>query len=120
LVSGAEFGLSEINNNLVDYAGELERYVIVLAHRCSSVFPDVECLVRRNTERDGSRQSAVGSFFSVHHQRDETAFANTATVIFEINRDGVFAGRQAVLGGKSGAIDAHEAVVKDRSALQQV
>ncbi len=74
LVLGAEFGFPEINNNLVNYAGELGRWAMVLTHLCSGVFADVERFVC-GIGTGWFAQSAFDNFFSVHRQREKTAFA---------------------------------------------
>jgi hypothetical protein len=40
--------------NFVERARKLERHLVILAHGCAGVFAKVECLVRRDTKRNGA------------------------------------------------------------------
>jgi hypothetical protein len=58
----SECGLSEPDHHLIELAGELERHMVVFADGCPSIFTNVEGLVRRNAERNSSRQ-LLSTFF---------------------------------------------------------
>src|SRR5579871_4067561 len=98
LVLWAKVCGTEIDNDFVQGACELERHLVVFADRCSGVFADVEGLIYRGAERNRSAQSAARGFLAINAQCHKAAFADAASVIFEVDSDGVLAGPQRVLG----------------------
>ncbi len=62
-------------------AGESEWHlvVIVLYHRRSRVFTDIECLVERDTGRYCPGDTALGNLLSIHKQNTCCTFANRRT-----------------------------------------
>jgi hypothetical protein len=91
LVLGTERGVCQLDGDFLQVAGEFERHLIILADRRTGVFADVQRLIRRDAERNGSLDPALGHLPSVHRQRRGAAFAQAAAVIIEVNQDGVFA-----------------------------
>jgi hypothetical protein len=50
LVFWAERGFAERDHNLVEHASELKRHMLIFADGSTSVFADIEGLIRRNAE----------------------------------------------------------------------
>src|SRR6266436_5767211 len=65
----AECGVCQLDCDFLQVAGKLERYLIILADWCAGVFADVQCLIRRDSERNCTFDPALGHLPSVHHQR---------------------------------------------------
>src|SRR5271166_5039244 len=116
----SECGLSEPDHHLIQLARKLEWHMVVFAYGCTGIFTNVEGLVRRDAERNSSRQLLFGNFLSVYGQRSESTLANPTTVVLEIKVDGVFPGSQSFLALNRGPFNTHQVVVEDGLAFEQV
>lgn len=65
LVFGVELCFLEVDDNFVQRAGEFEGHLVVFADWCTGVFAEVKRLVRRDAERDGARDFAIGDYLAV-------------------------------------------------------
>jgi hypothetical protein len=63
----SERGVCQLDGDLFQIASELERHLIILADWRVSVFADVQCLIRRNAERNGALDPALGYQPPVDH-----------------------------------------------------
>ncbi len=61
IIAGREAALAEFDHDLVELAGEVEWHLglVILDDRRAGVFADVQRLVRRNAEGDGSLNPAL-------------------------------------------------------------
>ena len=87
----------ELEGQLVDLAGELERRVVAIFHQRdpgARVLADVEGFVLRERDRGGVFHGIPGHFLAVHGQHARASLAQTRTVGLEVEDDGVLAGFQ--------------------------
>src|SRR5690349_12202916 len=119
---------SELERQLVDLAGELERQLVAVVHAGAGINADVEGLVDRHDERDRVRDRLAGNLLAVNGQHAAAALAIAGPVIFEIERDGVLARleRRAQpvprtdAGFPAVSFQVQHVVYEDRLALQQI
>src|SRR5947207_2582228 len=83
---------SELDRQLVDRAGELERQPVAVVHTRAGVHADVECFVKGHGQRYGVLDRLAIQLLPVHREHAGAAFAWAGTVVFEVEHDGVFAG----------------------------
>lgn len=57
---------TEVDDDFLDLAGELERNVVVLAHRRASVLADVEGFIQRETNGHGATDATFGNLLAIH------------------------------------------------------
>src|SRR4029450_4275181 len=77
----------ELEGQLVDLAGELERDIVAILHHRdpgTGVLADVERFVLWERDRDSVFQGLFGYFLSVHGQDARAALAPTCTVGVEV------------------------------------
>ena len=86
-------------------------------YRC---LPEIKRLVRRDAERDGARDFAIGDYLAVYEERGGAAFADAGAIEAEIDDDSLLSGRELVRGGDGSALDADEVVVKSQLAREEV
>ena len=95
MVVSAQFRFAEVDDYLLDLAGELERHVIVCTHRRSGVFTDIETFVERETTRDRLFDAGLSDLLAVHREGSCSALADSAAIVLEVQNNGVLAGRGA-------------------------
>lgn len=88
MVFRVELCFAELDDNFVHRAGEFERR-LVFAHRCTGVFAEAQRLVRRDAKRDGARVFTFDDCLAVCEERGGAAFAESGSVIVEIDDDGL-------------------------------
>ena len=66
--------------------GERHSAVIFFKNRSPGVLPDVESFIKRETNTDGLRNSALGDLLFIDQQRCCRALADAAAVIGELTR----------------------------------
>src|SRR5579862_6244853 len=87
----------ELESELVDLAGELERNVVAIFHQRDTgagVLTHIEGFVLRERDRNGVLHGILGHFLAVHGQHPSSALAQLRTVGLEVEDDGVLAGFQ--------------------------
>ena len=86
---------NQLDRQLIQLAGEPERHlVVVVVHARAGIHPDIERLVKPLEKRNGMWHRLAGDFLAIHRQHAGAALAETGTVILEVKRDGVLAGRE--------------------------
>ena len=88
---------SELEGQLVDLAGELERRVVaVLQHRDAGarVLADVEGFVLRERDRGGVLHGFLVHLLAVHGKHARAPLAQARTIGLEVEDDGMLAGLQ--------------------------
>ena len=88
----------ELEGQLVDLAGELERNIVAILQQRdpgAGVLADVEGFVLRERDRGGVFHGIPGHFLAVHGQHARAALAQARTVGLEVEDDGVLAGAPA-------------------------
>src|SRR6516164_1244388 len=94
---GSHLRRDELDRQLVELAGEAERrLVVIVVYPRASIHPDVEGLIDGHEERNGMWDALAGYFLAVHRQRAGAALAEAGTVVFEVEQDGMLAGRKGV------------------------
>src|SRR5262249_54688884 len=84
----------ELEGQFIDLAGELERRIVAILNQRnpgSSVLADVEALILRECDRDGVLQCIFRHLLAIYQQYAGATFAQTRTVGFDIEHDGVLA-----------------------------
>ena len=87
----------ELEGQLVDLAGELERNIVAIFQQRdpgTGVLADVEGFVLRKRDRGGVFHGILRHFLAVHGEHARTPLAQTWTIRLEIKDDGVLAGFQ--------------------------
>src|SRR5229473_2963691 len=87
----------ELERQLVDLAGELERRIVaILQHRDpgAGVLADVERLVLRERDRRAVFHGIPGHFLAVHVEHARPSLAQPRTIRLEVEDNGVLAGAQ--------------------------
>jgi hypothetical protein len=97
----------DLQRQLVERAGELERHLVIVGHRCAGIGPDVEVFIPLHDERDSVFHGLARHLLAVDLEYTGAAAADAAhvvegerteaeAVIFEIEFKRVLARRQRV------------------------
>ena len=87
----------EVEGQLVDLAGELERNIVAVFHHRDAgagVLADVEGFVLRERDRGGVLHGILGHFLAVHVEHARPSLAQAWPIGLEVEDDGVLAGSQ--------------------------
>ncbi len=76
-----QFPLGDTNDDLLDRAVEVERYMIVFTHRSTGVFPNVEGLVQGHAVTDSALQSLGVDDLPIDAERCLTAGPDSPILI---------------------------------------
>src|SRR4029077_11819245 len=120
------------DRQLVDLACERERdLIIAIIHRRTGFRANVESFVDWQNQRHRALHFLRRNDVAVHSQGSGAATADSAhvvegkrseaeTVVFEIEHDGVLAGRKRLLALPADAVEAEQVPSEDRLAFQEV
>src|SRR5262245_42010890 len=89
----------QLDDNLVELACEFARHSgeVVLDDRRAGVLANVEGLVERETNSDGTLNRTLGDLLAVYGESAGPALADAATGVVEIERDRVLARRESLI-----------------------
>src|SRR5262249_35426690 len=110
----------QLDCELVELAGETERYLVVAVHRRARIDSDIKGLINRHDSRDGVRDHLAIDFFAVNGQNTRAAFPQACAVILEIEHDRMFTGRERLLAFPSETFQGKQIIGEHRSALEQI
>src|SRR5262245_56980666 len=121
MVIAGQLRWPELEGQLVDLAGEAERYLVVLVvHRRAGVDAHVECFVDGYENWNGVRNLLGRNVFAVNHEHAGATLAETGSVVLEVEHDGVLARRERLLAFPAEAFKTNEVVGEHWLALEQV
>src|SRR5262245_59582619 len=81
--------LLQVDRDLLDFAGELERHVVTEVHRRAVVLAHVEALVEGDADRHRLFDPALRHILAVNEEGRCAALARPAAVISEVHLDRV-------------------------------
>ena len=96
VLCGIQSDLGRVCLDLLKIPSELERHlcVVLINDRCSGVLTNVKTLVERESEGHGFLNSTFSQRFAVNRKNSLAAFADTSSVVLEVECDRVFSGRE--------------------------
>ena len=89
-----EFIGTELDIDLLKLAGELERHlrIVIVDDRRSGVFADIEAFIEREfADGRGLLDPIFGHLLAIDREGSKATFAEPATVVFEVEINGVLA-----------------------------
>ena len=110
----------EVDDDLVDLAGELEGDVVAEIDRGAGVFAYVEALVEGVADGDGALDASLCELLAVGGEGEGAALAHAAAVIFEVGDEVVLARGEDLRGGDVVLVAIDGVVVEDGLALFEV
>src|SRR5271156_4306743 len=118
----------ELERQLVDFAGEVERQLVAIVHRCAGIAADVKGLINGHQKRDRVLHCLPRQLLTVHREYAGATLAWTGTIVLEIERDRVLTSRQFLTQEihtthptlPAGSFQIEEVINEDRLAFEQV